>query len=332
MATWALAVGLAAALAGCGGGRPAHLGAPTDAPAPSATRGRATTATPPPVTTVRPVEVPSSTAPPPAGPPYRVEEITVRLVDPSRPTVSRGHLLSTVRSLTTPLWLPAAPGRRPLIVFAHGFDVGPDAYGALLDAWAAHGYVVAAPEFPLTDPAVAGANLDENDINNQPADLRFVTDALTAAASPVSGRIDAARVAVAGHSDGAESALAASLLPVAAGTPRYRALIAMSVQPLPGSGTTVNPPILVTQGDADTINPPSYGLQTWRQAAAPKYLLILRGGGHLPPLQAGSAWLPGVEAVTVAFLDAYVAGDAPPSGVATAASTTAAGLLSLQSG
>ena len=74
------------------------------------------------------------------------------------------------------MWLPAAPGRRPLIVFAHGFDVGPGIYAALLDAWAAHGYVVAAPEFPLTDPAVAGASLDENDINNQPADLRFVTE------------------------------------------------------------------------------------------------------------------------------------------------------------
>jgi alpha-beta hydrolase superfamily lysophospholipase len=291
-----------------------------------------TTVTPPPVTTVGPVQVPSSTAPPPAGPPYRVDEITVRLVDPSRPTVSLGRLLSTVRTLTTTVRLPAAPGRWPLIVFAHGFDVGPESYGALLDAWAAHGYVVAAPELPLTDPTVAGANLDENDINSQPADLRFVTDALTAAASPVSARIDPARVAVAGHSDGAESALAASLLPPPAGEPRYRALIAMSVQPLPGSGATANPPVLVTQGDADTINPPSYGLQTWQQAAAPKYLLVLRGGGHLPPLQAGSAWLPGVEAVTEAFLDAYVAGDAPPSAVATAASVTAAGLLSLQSG
>jgi hypothetical protein len=264
------------------------------------------------------------------GPPYPVQEITVPLVDRTRPTVSEGRTISSVRTLTTELWVPAAPGRRPLVVFAHGFDVGPATYGALLQAWATHGYVVAAPELPLTDPVVAGANLDEADINNQPADLRFVTGALTAPGSPISARIDSARVAVTGHSDGAESALAASLLPGPAGGPRYRALIAMSVQPLPGYRATANPPILVTQGDVDTINPPAYGLQTWQAAASPKYLLTLHGGGHLPPLQAGSTWLPGIEAVTEAFLDAYLAGDASPSSVA--ATAAGYGVLAVHSG
>lgn len=104
-----------------------------------------------------------------------------------------------------------------------------------------------------------------------------------------------------------------------------------SAQPLSGHARTANPPILVTQGDVDTINPPAYGMQTWQEAASPKYLLVLHGGGHLPPLQAGSAWLPGVEAVTEACLDAYLAGDANPSGVA-AAATGGGGLVSLQSG
>jgi alpha-beta hydrolase superfamily lysophospholipase len=257
-------------------------------------------------------------------------ETTLHLVDGSRPTVSHGRTVSSVRALTTLVWLPDAPGVRPLIVFAHGFDVGPDSYATLVQAWAAHGYVVAAPEFPLTDAAIAGPNLDENDINNQPADLRYVTDALVAPGSPVAAHIDERRVAVTGHSDGAESALAASLLPVPAGEPRYLALIAMAVQPLPGSGATANPPILVTQGDADTINPPAWGAQTWQQAASPKYLLTLHGGGHLPPLQAGSAWLPGVEAVTEAFLDAYVGGSAPPSSVAAAAGGFS--LLSVRTG
>jgi acetyl esterase/lipase len=252
------------------------------------------------------------------------------LVDRSRPTVSQGRTVSPVRALTTLVWLPTAPGVRPLIVFAHGFDVGPDSYATLLRAWAAHGYVVAAPEFPLTDAAIAGSNLDENDINNQPADLRYVTDALVAPGSPVGAHIDPRRVAVTGHSDGAESALAASLMPVPAGEPKYVALIAMSVQPLPGSGATANPPILVTQGDADIINPPAWGLQTWQQAASPKYLLMLHGGGHLPPLQTGSAWLPGVEAVTEAFLDARVGGSASLSSVAAAAA--AFSLLSLRTG
>jgi poly(3-hydroxybutyrate) depolymerase len=263
-------------------------------------------------------------------PPYAVTETTLHLVDRNRPTTTHGRTISAFRTLTTVVWLPAAPGPRPLIVFAHGFDVGPSSYAMLLEAWAAHGYVVAAPEFPLTDAAVAGPNLDENDINNQPADLRFVTDALIGPRSPVVARIDPRRVAVTGHSDGAESALATSLLAAPAGEPRYLALIAMSVQPLPGSGATANPPILVTQGDTDTINPPAWGAQTWREAASPKYLLVLHGGGHLPPLQAGSAWLPGVEAVTEAFLDAYVARLGPASRVAAAAA--AYPLLSVRTG
>ena len=280
--------------------------------------------------------IPATTAPrPPPAPlptraPYPVTVVTLPLVDRSRPTIGLGQQLSPVRALTTPVWLPEAPGRRPLIVFAPGFQVGPAPYTALLEAWAAHGYVVAAPEFPLTDEAVAGPHLDEADIVNQPADVRFVTDALVGPDSPVAARIDPDRVAVAGHSDGGETALAASVVVPPPGEPRYRAAITMSVQPLP-EGPTANPPILVTQGDVDTINPPALGQQTWALAEPPRYLLTLRGGGHLPPLEAGSAWLPGVEAVTEAFLDAYVAGDADPASVAQAAAAAGAGLFTLRS-
>jgi pimeloyl-ACP methyl ester carboxylesterase len=260
--------------------------------------------------------------------PITVRETAIQIVDRSRPTVSRGRLISAVRTLTTLVWLPAATGRWPLVVFAPGFNVGPETYTSLLEAWAAHGYVVASPRFPLTDPAVAGPNLDERDIDNQPADLRVVTDALVAPASPVAAEIDPSRVAVAGHSDGAETALAASLTPALAAQPRYRAIIAMSVQPVLGSDPMANPPILIIQGDADTISPPARAQRTWQLAAPPKYLLVLHGGGHLPPLEQGSAWLPGVEDTTEAFLDAYVAGD---GGSGLAAATRTSLLFSLQS-
>jgi predicted dienelactone hydrolase len=271
----------------------------------------------------------ATTTDPLVAPPYPITEVTLHLVDASRPTVSHGRTISRVRSLVTRVWLPTVARRWPLVVFAHGFEVGPGPYETMLEAWAAHGYVVAASEFPLTDAALAGTNLDESDIDNQPADLRFVADSLVAGTSPVAARIDAARVAVAGHSDGGEVALAASLAPTPAGQPVYRAVIAMSVQPV-GTAPTRNPPILVLQGDADTINPPTRGYQTWDRAASPKYLLILHGAEHLPPLQAGSAWLPGIEAETEAFLDAYVAGDGSASQVRSA--VAGAPLMSLQSG
>lgn len=293
---------------------------------PASTRAVATTTS----STTSP---PTTSAPPPTtapGPPYAVGSVTVPLVDNSRPTVSHGNQISPSRALTTLVWYPQAPGRHPLVVFAHGFQVGPPPYVTLLEAWAAHGYVVAAPEFPLTDSAIAGANLDEGDIDNQPADIRFVTDRLVDPSSPVSARIDPSRVAVAGHSDGSESALAASVNPVASGEPAYRALIAMSVQQMPGVAHTDNPPMLVTQGDQDTINPPSYGYQVYTEGSSPKYLLVLKGGGHLPPLEAGSAWLPGIESVSEAFLDCYVAGDAPASAIG--AGATPASLFSFDKG
>jgi hypothetical protein len=200
-----------------------------------------------------------------------------------------------------------------LLVFAHGYQVGPTPYLTLLRAWAAQGYVVAAPEFPLTDEAVAGTNLDENDTEQQPADMRFVIDELVAPGSPLAGRIDRSRVGVAGHSDGADTALAVSIKPTPLGEPVIRSSITMSVSAINGVAHMTNPPLLVTQGDADTINPETQAVQAWDVAVSPKYLAILHGAGHLPPLEAGSQWLSGIEATTEAFLRAYLAGTGGPS-------------------
>ena len=248
----------------------------------------------------------SSAAPAPIlAPPFGVSTMTLSLVDTTRPTVSKGHLLSASRRLTTLVWSPEAPGRWPLVVFAHGFSVGPTPYEHLCRAWAAAGYVVAAPRFPLTDESVAGAALDVGDLANQPAEVGFVVRALTAPTAPVAPKIDAGRVAVAGHSDGAETALAA-----AAAAPSFRAVIAMSGGPV-GSGR--NPALLAIQGDADPINPPADGYAVFQQASAPRFLLRLLGGGHLPPFDGTTAYQPVVERVTVDFLDRFVAGSGSSS-------------------
>lgn len=234
------------------------------------------------------------------------------------------------RALTTLIWRPAVPGRWPLVVFGHGYQVGPGPYEAMLRAWAAAGFVVAAPELPLSDQAVAGPHLDENDLNNEPGDLRFVADAMTGTASPLAAVVDPTRVGLAGHSDGGEAALAASVRPTPVGMPAIRALIAMSVQPLTGSTRLATPPALVSQGDADPINPFASGRAVYAESATPKYFLDLLGGGHLPPLMPGSPWLPTVEAVTEAFLNAYLAGTASPGLIAKAGNHPP--LTSMQSG
>src|SRR5487761_202907 len=69
-------------------------------------------------------------------------------------------------------------GGYPLVVFAHGYDVTPDTYAALLDAWVRAGFVVVAPFFPDEDQSGVAAQHGVNtevDLWNEPADMAFVT-------------------------------------------------------------------------------------------------------------------------------------------------------------
>ena len=71
-----------------------------------------------------------------------------------------------------------------------------------------------------------------------------------------------------------------------------------------------SPPLLATQGTADTINPPSFTTNFYDIAPAPKYLLWLLGASHLPPYTYQQPQLGIVERVTIAFLDHYLKGSA----------------------
>jgi fermentation-respiration switch protein FrsA (DUF1100 family) len=69
-----------------------------------------------------------------------------------------------------------------------------------------------------------------------------------------------------------------------------------------------SPPLLATQGTADTINPPSLTDAFYRLASHPKFLLTLLGAEHLPPYSYQQPQLGIVERVTIAFLDHYFKG------------------------
>src|SRR5262249_28330049 len=161
----------------------------------------------------------------PLGPPSSRSGVGVTvlpLVDHRRWFVLGGHRREP-RKLTTYVYYPkvsapsatggngrppsAGPGPYPLLVFAHGFDATPATYASLLHYWASAGFVVAAPLFPRTNRHAPGGP-DEADVVNQPADISFVISSLLAlnadSSSPLHTLIDAGRIAVAGHSDGAE--------------------------------------------------------------------------------------------------------------------------------
>ena len=71
------------------------------------------------------------------------------------------------------------------------------------------------------------------------------------------------------------------------------------------------PPMLFTQGSADTINPPWMSLQLYRaDANGVRYYLDLLGAGHLIPYQGTNPVERLTARVTLAFFDRYVLGQA----------------------
>jgi predicted dienelactone hydrolase len=209
----------------------------------------------------------------------------------------------------------AAAGPFPLVVFSEGFDASVGEYAALLDFVASAGFIVAAPTYPHTDPARPGG-LSEADIVNHPADLRFVISALLAAGGDPRSRLhhllDPRHVAVIGHSDGADVSLA-----VAANSccrvPAVNAAVILSGAELGAFGGHYYPsgsaPLLVAQGNADTINAPACSVQLYDQAPAPKYYLNIPGAEHQPPYLDAGPMRTGVKRSVIAFLDTYLRGE-----------------------
>lgn len=237
----------------------------------------------------------------------------LHLVDRSR-TIRLPGGRRIARPVTTYLWYPppaSGNGPWPLVVFGHGFATTPLRYRRLLRAWAAAGYLVAAPVFPLGNANAPGGP-DENDIVNQPRDMSFVITRLLAAsaspASPLHGLIERSRIAAAGQSDGAETAFAAAYERPWRDR-RVRAAVILSGAELGRHVRLVShtpPPLLAIQGTADRINPPIYSLDLFHAVPRPKFLLLLRGAGHLPPYTNPGSRLAAVERVSIAFLNHYL--------------------------
>jgi dienelactone hydrolase len=213
--------------------------------------------------------------------------------------------------------VPNAPAARaegpfPLVVFGHGFAVTPGLYALLLQSWARAGYVVAAPVFPLENANAPGGP-DESDLINQPSDMRFVIsrmlEATGAGSDPLAGLLDSTHIAVAGHSDGGETALAVAYSRYFR-DPRVGAAVILSGAEMSGVGGFTfprgSPALLATQGTADTVNEPRFTNAYFDRARRPKYLLRLLGARHLSPYSHQQPQLAIVERVTIAFLDIYL--------------------------
>jgi predicted dienelactone hydrolase len=256
--------------------------------------GKSATATPRPLYTLDAATAPG---------PYAVGVRSFEFVDTSRPTAANGEYPgSTERKLVTEVWYPAQADRSaadavrdatvdvsggpyPLIVFAHGFIGSRNQSRTYTKHLASHGYIVAAPDFPLTNAGAPGGPRI-GDLVNQPGDVSFVIDSMLAqsadAASPLHGAVDGDAIGLTGHSLGAFT----TLLTVYGGRrdPRVKAAL-----PISGSGcfltesqtAGIDTPIMLLTGSADEIVAPGGNRRAYDLAHAPRYWVQLTGGNHI---------------------------------------------------
>jgi pimeloyl-ACP methyl ester carboxylesterase len=202
----------------------------------------------------------------------------------------------------------------PIIVFSHGFGFSMDAYGPLVDFWAAHGFAVIQPTH--LDSVTLGLAPDDA---RSPDIWRFRIDDLVrvldeldrieASVPEFSGRLARDRTAVAGHSYGATSAsalLGARILDPAGrvgedmSDPRVAAGVLLALAGTGGENLTpfaaemfpfMNPsfdamttPALITAGDQDqsplSTREPDWWTDGYTLSPGDKSLLTLFGAEH----------------------------------------------------
>ncbi|MFF4779345.1 alpha/beta hydrolase family protein [Microtetraspora fusca] len=208
---------------------------------------------------------------------------------------------------------PATGDNLPIIVFSHGFGSSMNGYAPLADYWAAHGFVVLQPTH--LDSRTLGLPADDPRTPRiwriRIEDLTRVLDGLDvmeAAVPGLAGRIDRGRIAVAGHSWGAQTAstlLGARVLD-SDGLPgedlsdsRVKAGVLLALTGLGDDLTpfaaehfpfmkpsfdTVTPPALIVAGGNDqshlSTRGPDWFTDPYTHSPANKSLLTLFGAEH----------------------------------------------------
>jgi dienelactone hydrolase len=222
---------------------------------------------------------------------------------------------------------PLTGSQLPIIVLAHGFGSSLDGYAPLAHFWAAHGFVVIQPTFldsrTLNPKAQAGHGEAIKEYLSDPrkllmwrlrvADMTRVLDQLDfleAAMPGLTGRLDHSRIAVAGHSFGAQTAgvllgarvlgsdghlsedlsdprIKAGVLLSAAGR-GGEALSPFAVEHFPHLNQTyaeLKTPTLVVAGDADnsplTVRGPDWFTDAYTLSPGADGLLTLFGAEHM---------------------------------------------------
>jgi pimeloyl-ACP methyl ester carboxylesterase len=243
-----------------------------------------------------------------------VASTSVTLVDDTRPTPARGDTpASPSRTLTVTITAPDVDdgARYPLVVFVHGYDADAATYAALESELAARGFVVAAPDFPLSSSALNGA--PERDIVEQATDVSFVITALLGDASPgVRSEIADTPVAVVGHSDGAVTAAGVAFNDGYADSRIGAAVVLSGAEaffPGPWFDNAGTPALLAIHGSDDEVNPFAASTTLYDDdPGAVKALVAVDGGSHLGPFTTDGV-RPAIATLIADFLRGQLVGD-----------------------
>jgi dienelactone hydrolase len=197
---------------------------------------------------------------------------------------------------------------------SHGYLARGVVYERDAAQWASAGYVVAAPDYPLSNTNAPGRPV-VTDTKNQPADASFVIDEVLAKDDELLGGIvDGDRIGAAGHSLGAITTFGVAYSDCCRDE-RIDAAVAMSgatilVDAPVNYFNDTTTPLLSLHGDADKTVPYSLGESAWQRANAPKFLVTFAGGGHINPYLGGDdAQANALYEITTAFFDRYLKDD-----------------------
>jgi len=102
----------------------------------------------------------------------------------------------------------------PVIIFSHGGRCSRDRYSYFADHWASHGYVVIQPAHldssSLPPPKIRGMQMMNEAVRTRRLDMVHILDSfeqITVLVPDLEGRLDASKVAAAGHSLGGGTAM-----------------------------------------------------------------------------------------------------------------------------
>ena len=230
---------------------------------------------------------------------------TLNEVDATFVDASRG------RTIPVTVYYPAEAGAYPLVVFAPGYAVSAATYATLEQEVAGAGFVLVAPDFPLSSTAVTSDPI--RDPVAQATDVSFVINSLLDPAtrpSALADRIALTRVGVIGHSDGGITAAGVAYNSEYADSRIGAAVVLSGAEAFfPGDWfTTASPPLLAVHGDSDEVNPFGASQTIFDGATGPKWLVKVVGGSHLGPFTTDSS-VDSVSVLVADFLRAELQGD-----------------------